>query len=99
MLTILWIGGLFGGCIVWGLLMNTAMFGASANFQEDLGVALGIGGSVFAFTALGAGVAWAITRSRTKALWAWTILILLALAVLGIGAAQSMRMSALEGLQ
>ncbi len=92
MSTIVWALGLFCLCVGWGFLMNTAMNGAST-LTQDAGTAIGLGSPVFGVTALGSGLVYFLTKSRTKALWGWFLLILVAFTILGIGAAQIARVS------
>ena len=80
--TTLWIIGLFVGSISWALLLNTAVFGPPASFQEEAGIALGMGGPVFVGAGIVAGIVYAVSKNQTKSLWTWTILLLIALVAL-----------------
>ena len=84
-IALLWVFGLLLLCVAWGAVMHAMLYGAFERWSLNLGVGIGMGGSVFVWTAPGAGIAYAITRNTTTALRTWTGLILLAFVALGIG--------------
>jgi hypothetical protein len=78
--SVVWGTGLLVLSLGWAALITTAM-GESAN----LGVSIGMGGPLFAFTGIIAAIVYAITKSAKKAMWVWTILLLISFAILGVG--------------
>jgi hypothetical protein len=87
----LWIVTLAAGCLGWGFAMSSALNGPPQSIQEGAGLAVGMGGFVFATTGIFAAIAYAFMKSINKALRVWTGLILAALILAGIGVARMVR--------
>ena len=91
----LWVLGLLSGTIIWGLLMNTALYGEqTGNFANQVFVALGMGSPIFLITGAIAGIVYFFKREPSTAMWTWTILLLVTLVVAGVGAARILAVGA-----
>lgn len=84
-----------GFCVVWGWAMAAAIEGnqeaLSRGLLDQFAMAIGVSLPILGGTAIGAALAYAITRNRRTALWTWTILVVFVMLLLGIGAARMTR--------